>query len=97
MATDGSDPTPCDPDVFREGTIVFMTHTIPSNAMESWVKKVADVSGQRVDWHFACGRACVRALGDLTKVQEALEMLMPEHDALRAKATEAFLATVATL
>ena len=82
MATDGPDPPPCDRDVFDHGTCVFVTHTIPSNAMEGWVKNVAKLSGQRVDWHFSGGRACVRALGDLNAVERAIEKLLPEHDEL---------------
>lgn len=86
MATDGPDPTPCAPDIFQNGHNVFMTHTIPSNAMERWVQKVAKLSGQPVDWHFCGGRAVVLALGDLDKVQEAITALKPEHDKLYAKA-----------
>ena len=63
-----------------------MTNTIPSNAMEGWVKKVAERSGQRVDWHFAGGRARILALGDIAKVKQAIQELMPEHDHLYAKA-----------
>ena len=86
MATDGPDPPPCQEDIFRKGEMVFMTHTIPSNAMEGWVQKVAAQSGQPVDWHFIGGRACVLALGDLDAVKAAIVSLMPEHDALYTKA-----------
>lgn len=82
MATDGPTPPACDPELFKKGSCVFITHTIPSNAMEGWVKKVASASGQRVDWHFVGGRARVVALGDLEAVRAAIELLMPEHDAL---------------
>jgi hypothetical protein len=91
MATDGPDPPPCDSKVFKEGQRVFMTHSIPSNAMEGWVQKVAKLSGQPVDWHFYGGRAVVLALGDLDKVQQAIQELKPEHDALYAKSIEAIL------
>lgn len=60
MATDGPDPTPCNKEVFANGTQVFMTSTIPSNAMEGWVRKVAAVSGQRVDWYFSGGHGLVK-------------------------------------
>ncbi len=49
MSTDGPTPPPCDPKIFDEGVQVFMTDTIPSNAMEYWVKQVAELSGQPVD------------------------------------------------
>jgi hypothetical protein len=87
MATDGPDPTPCDQEVFNKGKHVFTTHTIPSNAMEGWVKQVAERSGQRVDWHFVGGRAIVKALGDIPKVEQAIQDLMPEHDRLKQAAT----------
>jgi hypothetical protein len=64
-----------------------MTHSIPSNAMERWVKQVAARSGQRVDWHFIAGRANVLALGDLARVRAAIAELMPEHDRLKKRAT----------
>lgn len=86
MATDGPDPPPCDENVYKKGTHVFTTSTIPSNAMEGWVKEVAKRSGQRVDWYFFGGRAVVLALGDITKVRHTIELLMPEHDKLYEEA-----------
>lgn len=86
MATDGPTPKPCDPNIFKRGKRVFMTHTIPSNAMERWVQSVAAECGLPVDWHFAGGRAVVMALGDVTKVRAAIEKLLPEHDKLYREA-----------
>jgi hypothetical protein len=80
MATDGPDPTPCNPDIFENGRAVFMTHSIPSNAMEHWVKMVAERSGEPVDWHFAGGRAVVLTTGDVRTVRAAIKTLLPEHD-----------------
>ncbi len=88
MATDGPDPTPCDKEVFDHGACIFVTNTIPSNAMEGWVKKVAKLSSQRVDWHFAGGYARVLAIGDLAAVEAAVRELLPEHDALYAAAVK---------
>jgi len=85
MATDGPDPDPCNKEVFNKGKCVFITHSIPSNAMEGWVKKVAERSGQPVDWHFCGGRARVLALGDISKVNLALQELMPEHNELQER------------
>lgn len=87
MATDGPDPTPCSKEMLEKGQIVFVTHSIPSNAMEGWVKKVAEKSGQDVDWHFEGGRAVVMTLGDVSIVKKALEEFMPEHDELYRKHT----------
>lgn len=50
-----------------------------SNFIERWVQEVAELSGQPVDWHFCGGRAMVLALGDLGKVSEALDTLIPEY------------------
>lgn len=82
----GATPPPCDRDVYASGTLVMMTHTIGSQEMEKWVKKVAELSGQQVDWHWAGGRACVLALGDLTRVRAAIKEMMPEHDRLQTEA-----------
>lgn len=91
MITDRSEPPACDPEVYRKGKVVFVTHTISPNAIEGWVKQVALLSGQKVDWHFVGGRAFVRALGDIEKVMTVIEQLMPEHARLFAKAQERFL------
>jgi hypothetical protein len=88
MATDGPTPPSCNREVFAHGTCVFVTSTIPSNAMEGWVQKIAELSGERVDWHFAAGRARVLALGDLEKVRAAILLLHAEHDRLYREACE---------
>lgn len=90
MATDGPTPPPCNDKVFENGTVVLITSTIPSNAMEGWVKQVAERSGQPVDWHFFGGRAVVKALGDIAKVQRAMEELKPEYDRLYIEAFETY-------
>ncbi len=82
MATDGPTPAPCDPEIYKSGEVVFVTNTIPSNAMEQWVRAVAKESGQPVDWHFVGGRAVVLALGNTLRVKVAIRTLLPEHDAL---------------
>lgn len=84
MATDGPDPPPCDPEIWKNGTVVFITHTIPSNAMEGWVKMVKSQCGQPVDWSFMGGRAVVRALGDINRVCQAIFNCLPTHDLLFA-------------
>jgi hypothetical protein len=88
MATDGPDPPPCNPEIYKNGTPVFMTHSIPSNAMEGWVKKVAAKCGLPVDWHFVGGRAVILTTGDTKVVRKAIESLFHEHDELYKKATK---------
>jgi len=70
----------CDPAVFERGEVVFITHTIPSAEIESWVQAVARRSGQTVDWHFVGGRAVLRCLGDLNEVRAAILGLRGQHD-----------------
>ncbi len=84
MATDGPTPPPCDQSIYNDGVVVLISDSIPSNAMERWVRSVAEDSGQRVDWHFVGGRAVVKALGDLDAVRASIARLMPEHDRLRS-------------
>lgn len=91
MSVNDNTQAPCDAEVYSKGTVVFMTHSIPSAEMEDWVKKVAARSGQRVDWHFCGGRAVVQALGDLNAVEAALVELMQEHDRLQAAAVKPLL------
>jgi hypothetical protein len=90
MATDGPDPTLCDRHIFEHGTAVFMTHSIPSNAMERWVQKIKQASEQPVDWHFVGGRAIVKTTGDVFKVRVAIEKLLPEHDQLYVAAVKQY-------
>lgn len=73
------------------GVFVFMTHTIPSNSMEAWVRSVAKDSKQKVDWHFCGGRAVVLTLGDVKKVQASIEKLLPDHDARFQAACSGFI------
>lgn len=91
MATDGPDPAPCAPDIFENGEPVFMTHSIPSNAMERWVRLVADDCKLPVDWHFSGGRAVVLTTGDLATVRAAIEKRLPEHDAAYRAAVKSLL------
>lgn len=78
MATDGPDPEPCNPDVFKSGDYVGWLHGPGSNAIERWVKALAEKTGQRIDWHFVGGRARVLALGDVNAAREAFEAAIPE-------------------
>lgn len=75
---------PCNPTIWREGTCVYVPDWyVPSNAMERWVKRVAEVSEQPVDWHYFGGIPRVLALGDLERVKTVIEELSPELERLR--------------
>ena len=49
----------CDKDIYENGTEVFFTHTIYADDLETWINKVAEESGQKVDWHYYAGRAII--------------------------------------
>lgn len=72
----------CDQAVYQHGRLVFTTTLIPSEEMEAWVRKVAEKSGQAVDWHIAGGSRHVKSLGGYSRVRAAMLALRPEHDRL---------------
>lgn len=82
--------TPCDSAIFRDGTPVFVTHTIPAFEMERWVRTVAVISGQPVDWSYFGGRAVVRCLGDVDRVIQTIRYLKPVHDAAYRRAVNSY-------
>lgn len=71
MATDGPDPKPCDPDIFKKGKGICVIDG-SSNAVENWVKKIAQEANAKVDWHYSGGRANVLHLGNKTSRQRVL-------------------------
>ena len=80
MATDGPTPPPCDPEILKNGRLVI-TLQGSSNAVENWVKRVAEMAGARLDWHYVGGIAHVLHLGDdesLQRVHTAIENLWHE-------------------
>lgn len=70
-------PPPCNDRVFKEGHSAVILDGC-SHRVEEWVHAVAKESGQAVDWHYSGGRANVLYLGDFTKVQAAIEKLLPK-------------------
>jgi hypothetical protein len=70
----------CDQEVYDKGDVVFITNTIRSTRMEEWVQKIAQDSGQRVDWHQFAGRPVMKALGDLHEVRKAIVKNKDMHD-----------------
>jgi hypothetical protein len=80
----------CDQDVYNNGVEVFLTHTIAAKDIEKWVQAVAKLSGQKVDWHYAGGRAIILTLGDTYKVKEAIKNLRSMHDEAYRKASSEF-------
>lgn len=48
--------------------------------VEDFVKKVAEYSGQQVDWGYSCGIADVFFIGDYNKVRKTVLKFKPELD-----------------
>jgi hypothetical protein len=62
----------CDPEVYKHGAHVFTLADLSTKEINAWVEKVSKESGQKVDWHFVGGRACIRCLGNIKKVVAAI-------------------------
>lgn len=86
MATDGPDPKPCDPKIFKHGEGVCVV-TGPSNAVERWVQLVAKTAKAKVDWHYSGGRANVLHLGDAASRERVLQAIESLKDQLVGTAT----------
>ena len=63
MTDQPNDLPMCDDDIFANGVGLCVLDA-RSHAAETWVKSVAEKSGQRVDWHYSGGWANVLVLGD---------------------------------
>ncbi len=74
MATDGPDPAPCNPLIFKLGRGVCVV-TGSSNAVERWVRLVAKTARAKVDWHYSGGRANVLHLGFKASRQRVLNAI----------------------
>ncbi len=72
----------CDHTISEQGRDVFVTGIGPAEAIERWVKSIARLSGQPVDWGYSSGIAHVMAMGDLARVKQAIRETMGDHDAL---------------
>lgn len=70
----------CDSAVYRRGETICVFHA-PSRPTEAWVRKVAKLSGQRVDWHYVAGYARVAFIGDRAAVRAAINDLLPALEA----------------
>ena len=64
----------CNVEIFQKGKPVASIDGKPAD-VELWVQKVAQLSGQRVDWHYSGGRAHILCLGDHSAVRSAVEEL----------------------
>lgn len=77
MATDGPTPAPCNPKIFKRGTVVGMYETFGANHFEGLIAKVRKQTGRGVDWHYAGGRAIVKAMPiDAHLVESAVKRIV---------------------
>ena len=63
---------PCDDEIFKTGQPIAALDG-RSASVETWVRKIAAASGQRVDWHYVGGVARVLFLGNRAKVDAAID------------------------
>lgn len=69
----------CDPEIYKNGKLVA-SFWAKKDVADAWVKKVAETSGSRVDWHYYGGIVRVLHLGDeesLLRVESAIDKLVP--------------------
>jgi hypothetical protein len=71
------EPERCDQEIFDKGTPFCMADACKHRA-EIFVKRIAEVSKQRVDWHYAGGRVIVLCLGDVEAAKEAVRLCVDE-------------------
>lgn len=67
----------CDPEIHEYGEIAAWVDACRIVA-EKWVKRIAEKSAQRVDWHYVGGRVLVLFIGDREGVLSAIGTLAPE-------------------
>ena len=70
-------PDRCNQYVFKNGHAICALDA-RMWAAESWVQKVAELSGAQVDWHYSGGIANVLYIGDYERVLRAIRALEPE-------------------
>lgn len=74
----------CDQDIYQNGHSIAMLDA-PKEAAEAWVSMVREKSGQKVDWHYSCGRVDVLYVGNHKSVYSAI-ISMPQMDNVRVLA-----------
>ena len=76
------EPSRCRPNVFRNGTYIALICQGEGRMwhVEALIAEVAKRSGttNKTDWNYVGGRAVVRTLGRVAKVQEVLRLLWPQ-------------------
>ncbi|MGV8142576.1 MAG: hypothetical protein ACP5NS_02980 [Candidatus Pacearchaeota archaeon] len=80
----GEELPSCDRELWERGEHIATIWDLRPAQIEEAVKKAAARSGQRMDWHYVGGRACVRALGDdLFAARSHLYLELGSHQSYR--------------
>lgn len=75
-------PITCNEEIHKNGHTVFSIKHLDTKRIENWVNKISEKSGQKLDWYYGLGVACVLALGDLDKVRKTIKEGLPELNEL---------------
>lgn len=71
----------CNKDLYKQGVQVFLTHTLSSKDIESFVISVRNDCDKPVDWHYVGGRASILCFeNDITTVRKSLLKFRKMHD-----------------
>lgn len=62
----------CDQDIFNNGKTVAILTNIKPQILNLYCQIISEETNQKIDWHFAGGRAIVKALGNLTLIDNAM-------------------------
>ena len=68
-------PQDCSDDIYKNGEYLGIIINYPSPHIEAFVRYAAQLSGQRIDWHYAGGRAVILYIGDRDKVIDGFRQL----------------------
>lgn len=81
------------PSDILDGPVLFVTNSVPSVDLEIWCRRIARVSGQRVDWGWSCGAAKIHVAttSDVERARRALWATVAFHDAAYAREHEAIM------
>jgi hypothetical protein len=70
----------CDSEIFYKGDHIANIIILNPTGIEKVVRLAARRSGQRMDWHYAGGVACVKALGDVEKATSSLKRILKDYE-----------------
>jgi len=70
----------CDRKLWKKGEHIATIIDLKPETIEDVVKSAAKESGQKIDWHYVGGRACVRAMGDLNSAREYLQQGLEPYE-----------------